>query len=537
MSSQSEEEKIYDVISKALLSLCEQKPNDPVDFLSRKMLELINEDPTKAIRKKETIIEDKLNENILISPDQLAIQNLKKDFFSNYKIIEEISNNNYIVEDLKLGDSNGKKCVRIIDKTLTENKVLLSDRIITTLVKLTHPNLIRIIEILEDDKYFYIITDYCAGKDIFTYFYNNREHITETLIRKVLTQVLSALSYLHRSGVIYKNISPSKILVYNTEFDPNDIQIKLSDLINNTEQFSRKSYKYTGYDNIIQDPLFIAPEYIEKKYNHKVDIWGVGILAYLLFIGEPPFKGSKHQIIYQISNKKIEYPPELSDVKRDILKKMLYKNPNDRYEADDLLKEEYFQVDANEEPVSEENKKEKDKEFFNVVNSVCNFAVGKNLRKSVMSYIIARKLYKENDSKLRKIFESLDSDHNGSIDKTELLEQYQKFFPGTTQKQIKVINAFLDSADVNNNGKIDYAEFLTAMNLGNKEIGEKTLKEVFNFYDYNKNGVIDASDIKEIFEYTGLSDKEIHEMLDDVDLNEDREISFDEFYKLITASY
>ena len=537
MSSQSEEEKIYDVISKALLSLCEQKPNDPVDFLSRKMLELINEDSTKAIRKKETIIEDKMNENVLISPDQLAIQNLKKDFFSHYKIIEEISNNNYVVEDLKLGDSSGQKCVRIIDKSLNENKVLLSDRIITSLVKLTHPNIIRIIEILEDDKYFYIITDYCAGKDIFTYFYNYREHITENLIRKVLTQVLSALSYLHRSGIIYKNICPSKILVYNPQFDPNDIQIKLSDLINNTEQFSKKSYKYTGYDNIIQDPLFIAPEFIEKKYNHKVDIWGVGILAYLLFIGEPPFKGSKHQIIYQILNKKIEYPPELSDIKRDILKKMLYKNPNDRYEADDILKEEYFQIDANEEQGSEDNKKEKDKEFFNVVNSMCNFAGGKNLRKSVMSYIIARKLYKENDSKLRKIFESLDKDHNGAIDKSELLEQYQKFFPGTTQNQLKIINTFLESADVNNNGKIDYAEFLTTMNLGNKELGEKTLKEVFDFYDYNKNGSIEASDIKEIFEYTGLSDKEIHEMLDDVDLNGDREISFEEFYKLITANY
>ena len=102
MSLPPEEEKeIYNVISKALLSLCEKKPNDPVDFLSRKMLELIGEDPSKAVRRKETVIEDKLTENVLISPDKLAIQNLKKDFYENYKIIEEISINNYLVEDLK----------------------------------------------------------------------------------------------------------------------------------------------------------------------------------------------------------------------------------------------------------------------------------------------------------------------------------------------------------------------------------------------------------------------------------------------------
>ena len=540
MSISAEEEKIYDVISKALLSLCEQKPNDPVDFLSRKMLELIGVDSSNAVRTKESVIEDKLTDNAIITADKIAIQNLKKDFYQNYQIIEEISVNNYIIEDKVVGDDNGQKCVRIIDKSLNKNQVLLSDRTINTLVKLSHPNLIKIIEILEDDKYFYIVHDYCPGKDLFTYFYNNREHISEGLVKKALTQILSALSYLHRNGVIYKNITPSKILVYNAEFDPNDIHIKLSDLINNTESFSKKSFVYSGYGNLIQDPLFIAPEFIEQKYNHKVDIWGVGILAYLLFVGEPPFKGNKHQIIYQLSNKKIEYPPELSETKKNILKKMLYKNPNDRFEADDILKEDYFHMEGEEgEPGSEEanNNNKNDKEFFNVVNSMCTFAVGKNLRKSVMSYIIARKLFKENDSKLRKIFESLDKDHNGAIDKKELLENYKKYFPGTTQRQLKVINTFIESADVNSNGKIDYAEFLTAMNLGNKELSEKTLKEVFDYYDYNKNGVIEASDIREIFEDTGLSDKEVHEMIDDVDLNEDRQLSFEEFYNLITASF
>jgi calcium-dependent protein kinase len=531
MSSSSEEEKIYDVISKALLSLCEEKPNDPVDFLSRKMLELIGEGP--LVRIKDSIrVDRQTNENAVIKMEKIAIQNLQKDFFENYKIIEEISVNNYLIEDLKLGDSNGQKCARIIDKSL--NKISLSDRMITTLINLSHPNLVRIIEILEDDKYFYIIHDYCPGKDLFTYFYNNREKVTQALIKKVLSQVLSALSYLHRAGVIYKNICPSKILVYNAEFDPNDIQIKLSDLINNTEIFSKKSFIYKGYGNQIQDPLFIAPEFVEKKYNNKVDIWGVGILAYLLFVGKEPFTGNKHEIIYQISNKKIEYPSTLSNVKKDLLRKMLNKNPNERYEADDLLKEEYFH-DTDAELVSEEPKD--DKEFLNVVNSMCTLTVGKNLRKSVMSYIIARKLYKENDTKIRKIFESLDEDKNGFIEKNELLAQYKKHFPGTTENQLKIINRFMESGDVDNNGRIDYAEFLTMMNLGNKEIGEKTLKEVFDYYDVDKNGFIEPSDIREIFEDTGLSNKEVHQLIDECDVNQDRKLGFEEFYKIITSSF
>ena len=176
------------------------------------------------------------------------------------------------------------------------------------------------------------------------------------------------------------------------------------------------------------------------------------------------------------------------------------------------------------------------KGFLDVVNSISTLTVGKNLRKSAMSYIIARKLYNENDQKLRKIFEALDSDHNGYIDKKELMKEYNKYFPGTTKKQLKVINNFLETADVDNNGKIDYAEFLTAMNLGNKDISKNTLKEVFDYYDHDKNGVIEAKDIKEIFEDTGLSDKEIHDLIDEIDLNDDRQLSFEEFYKLITAA-
>lgn len=265
--SEDESNKIYNVIRDALLALCQEKPNDPVDFLSRKMLEIIGEDPNSMIRGVTKAINTKINDDIIISPEKLAIQNLKKSFYENYKLLEEISINNYLVEDLSLGDANGQKCARIIDKSL--NQILMSDRAIATLVKLSHPNLVKIIEILEDDKYYYIIHDYCPGKDLFTYFYMHRNLLNENLIRKTLSQILSALSYLHKAGVIYKNLIPSKILVYNSEFDPNDIQIKLSDLINNTESYSRKSFTYKGFGNTIQDPLFIAPEFIEKNITIK----------------------------------------------------------------------------------------------------------------------------------------------------------------------------------------------------------------------------------------------------------------------------
>ena len=139
--------------------------------------------------------------------------------------------------------------------------------------------------------------------------------------------------------------------------------------------------------------------------------------------------------------------------------------------------------------------------------------------------------------KIRKSSEILDEDKNGFINKKKLLTQYKKHFPGTIEKQLKVMNKLLEQEDVYNNGKINYAKFLIMMNLGNKEILEKTLKEVFDYYDINKNWYIEPSDIREIFEDIGISNKEVHQLIDNVDFNQDRKLGFTEFYKIFTSAF
>ena len=152
MATESEEQEIYKVISEALLSLCEEKPNDPVDYLSRKMLELIGDDPNGVVRKlSEEDHDDKINENIIITPEKLALNNLSKNFFEFYSIIKLIEDNVYLCEDIKLGGE--EKCVRIIDKK--KNPFFLSEGKIKMLVNLDSPNIIKIINIFEDDDYIY----------------------------------------------------------------------------------------------------------------------------------------------------------------------------------------------------------------------------------------------------------------------------------------------------------------------------------------------------------------------------------------------
>ena len=547
---EKEEQEIYKVISDALLTLCEQKPNDPVDFLSRKMLELIGDDPSNAVRAKDLDVDEnelnKVNENIIISAEKVAIAGLNKKFDEYYRIVEQISTNTYLIEEIN--NDTVAKAVRIINKK--DKNVFLSDKKVKMLCELDHPNIIKIINIMEDEDYIYVVHDYCPGKDILSFLVDNKEKVTDELIRQIINQILTGLAYLHANNVIHKNINPDKILVYSANLKEPELHIKISDFISNAEYYTKGQMNYKPYGNKITNPLFIAPEFLEEKYDNKVDIWSTGMIAYILLVGKPPFKGKEHEILYQIAHKTVKIPEGLSNTKRFFLEKMLSISPKDRLEASELLNDEYFTMPIEEvtkQSISasmlmtlsdKENQKKPEGNNFeltNVMNNMATFTIGQNFRRSVLSFVVSKKLYEENNTKLRKAFESMDNDHNGSIECRELFLHYRKLFPGATREQWENIKKFVEASDINKDGKISYGEFLTVMTLSTNELSRKTLENVFNHFDVDHTGYIDALDLKELFEDTNLSDKEIHDMLDEIDKNEDRKISFEEFFTLMTS--
>jgi calcium-dependent protein kinase len=538
MATETEEQEIYKVISEALLSLCEEKPNDPVDYLSRKMLELIGDDPNSVVRKlSEEDNNEKVNENIIITPEKIALNNLSKNFFEYYNIIKLIVDNVYLCEDIKLGGE--EKCVRIIDKK--KNPFFLSEGKIKMLVNLDSPNIIKIFNIFEDDDYIYVVHDYCPEKDIFSFIQKYKNNINEALLRNIIKQTLIGINYLHQKGILHKNINPSKILVYSHDFENNEIHIKISDIFTNAEYFSRENLTYKSFGNRIENPLYLAPEFLEQKYNNKVDIWSIGVICYILFTGKPPFVGKPQEIIYQIGHKNVNYPGKLNKIKKDFLKKMLNNNPNLRAEAFKLIKDEYFEVDIEELGVenkneNEENKNEEIAELVGIMNQIAKNSIKNNFKRSILTYIASHKIFDENNTKLRKAFSLLDVNKDGSVEIAELYKYYKKYFPGVGKEQYLKMKKFIEAADLNNNGKIEYSEFLTISSFIQNEFNDTLLKEIFDYYDYQKNGYIEANDFKELFEDTNISDHEIHQILDEVDRNGDRKINFEEFKYLMRNS-
>lgn len=156
---------------------------------------------------------------------------------------------------------------------------------LNVLQRVDHQNLIRVLEIFEDDKTFFIVSELIEGGDLHSRLqavgnYNEQQAAT------IIHQILLAVNFLHKIGIMHRDLKPGNILMCTHDAD--DLSLKLTD-------FGFSSF-YDTQKDILGTPLYMAPEIFKKKrYTSKVDIWSIGIITYKLLVGKSPF-GSINQI-------------------------------------------------------------------------------------------------------------------------------------------------------------------------------------------------------------------------------------------------
>lgn len=221
--------------------------------------------------------------------------------------------------------------------------------------------------------------------------------------------------------------------------------------------------------------------------------------------------------------------PLHTEASKKFILKLLNRNANVRLSAKDALKEKWLK--------NELSNKINEEIFVDSLKNMIEFLNTNNLRKTVFSYILSRKLYEDDNVELMKIFEKTDKDQNGFIDENELFEQYGKYFPGTLEEEWQMIKTLMKSIDLNKSGKMSYSEFLIVSNKINKKLNLQQMREIFNFFDYDKSNYIEAEDLKRIFGDTSLQIVKYQIMIQEFDRNGDKKLSLDEFIDMITKYF
>lgn len=188
-------------------------------------------------------------------------------------------------------------------------------------------NIIEMYDVLEDSENIYIVMELCEGGDLFDRL-KVRRQFSEANAAKVCLAVVDALEHCHNMGIIHRDVKPENVLMCDHE---SDCSIKLID-------FGIASFIRPGGDAqrfIPGTPVYMAPESFDGRFGPESDVWGVGVLMYILLSGVQPFwETEKYTLEQAIKKKAVSFRyfvwDRASEEAKDLIHRMLEKKPDRR---------------------------------------------------------------------------------------------------------------------------------------------------------------------------------------------------------------
>jgi serine/threonine protein kinase len=176
-------------------------------------------------------------------------------------------------------------------KSINKSKVSKPDYLrqeIVNLSRVNHGNLIKMVDCFEDSDFLHIVTDKYGGGELFDKIIRNRTNdgcFSEAKASSIIRSLLEAVEYLHNRDLVHRDIKPENIVFAH---DGEDSDIKLIDF-GLSRSHPEDSKPMT---NPVGTSYYMAPEVLERNYTRSCDVWSVGVVAYILLCGYPPFNGS-----------------------------------------------------------------------------------------------------------------------------------------------------------------------------------------------------------------------------------------------------
>jgi len=286
-------------------------------------------------KDREYFVEDKKEYNEWVSRISKAIGFV--DLSIKYEIGQKLGNGKFGLVKLAVNKQNGTKVAAkfMSKKEMTNTDLELARTEIEILKVCQHPNIIKIYDVFENNDSFYIFMEYCDGGDLFTRLEKTKFKIPEKKAANYIHQILAAIFYLHEYGITHRDLKPENILMSDKT---DDAELKLIDF---------GLSKIIGPNETCTEPYgtlsYVAPEVLlEKPYNKQVDMWIVGIMAYLFCVGFLPFDHKDEREIAKMTMcDPTPFPQSYwSKVSTDaklFVDACLQKNPNKRLTIKDAL--------------------------------------------------------------------------------------------------------------------------------------------------------------------------------------------------------
>jgi serine/threonine protein kinase len=190
------------------------------------------------------------------------------------------------------------------------------------------PFILDVYYCFQSANYLYLIIDYCPNGD-----FTRLKSINN--LKLFFAEVILAFEHIHNHDIIYRDLKPENILLDETG------HIRLADF-NLAKAGVPKNKKA---DSFCGSPMYFSPEMVEAKgVDYRCDIFGIGLLIYEVVTGIPAFKAKNIKELYEIIKRnEINFnAPGLEGDIKDLLQKILVKDPDQRYNLDDIKSHPFF---------------------------------------------------------------------------------------------------------------------------------------------------------------------------------------------------
>ncbi|KAA8498260.1 Serine/threonine-protein kinase GIN4 [Porphyridium purpureum] len=293
---------------------------------------------------------------------------------------------------------DGSLCaVKIIRKSKDPGEEVFLAREIAVLRRVNHPHVVRTYDVFETSRTLYVTMELLAGGDLYEIVSKMGGKMSEEKAGSVFKQLMEGIKYLHEQGIVHRDLKPENLLCKNKDW-PLDVKIADFGLCNmfsapslerntsraldaialekmgkldtaqlsgnddllfeamDTEDDSQQPIKldhkksmgnnpamYRLFDSMVGTPLFVAPEVIVGSYGPGVDVWSSGVILYNILTGIFPFDAdTSKEVLHKIRDKPVPFPASvfsrISAEAKDLLTRMLCKDPRKRISVEDILK-------------------------------------------------------------------------------------------------------------------------------------------------------------------------------------------------------
>eukprot|EP00746_Dinoflagellata_sp_MGD_P099497 gnl/MRDRNA2_/MRDRNA2_40467_c0_seq1.p1 gnl/MRDRNA2_/MRDRNA2_40467_c0~~gnl/MRDRNA2_/MRDRNA2_40467_c0_seq1.p1 ORF type:complete len:585 (+),score=119.62 gnl/MRDRNA2_/MRDRNA2_40467_c0_seq1:98-1852(+) len=380
---------------------------------------------------------------------------------------------------------------------------------ITALRELDHPHISREYETFEDAQCIYIVMELYDGGTLLQRELSGVNPVSEGRCMHLIRQVVSAMAHAHDKNIVHQDLRPENILFASKDDDARVVVTdwQYAEFINAPPRDARQ---------VLPISDFSAPELDVHHRTDRGDIWSIGVIAFALLTYRLPFDDGPITGPIQWDES-----DNISPQCKEFVASMLQVSAMNRPSAKDLLLNPILSS-ATDVPVKAD-------QVVDIAKAIVTFSGKSRLQKAAATFAAAH-LSGQELHEISQIFNAIDANNDGTIDRAELEAAFDKLdwaeVQSQTDGQIQDLNSkkermavVLHALDTDGSGQISYSEFISAAADSHMQSHVELVYEAFRAFDMDGSGFICRSEIEQM-----LNGPAIDELVEAIKLSGNKEV-------------